>query len=182
MRCALLAVCFFFFRRQPPCQILQRKKANESETVRVPKQRGSENVRDTRHSLLCRALQCASIISNFSRSGMKNGHVCRHTRLNKRCSSRCNSALQAKISFPLFPLSVWLLVEGEDCRFWNAGPSPACYCWVSKEHPGASGISFERALCQGRASPLRHTNTFNQLRSPFRPTAHVPISCSLRSK
>lgn len=89
MRCALLAVCvvlffFFFFRRQPPCQILQRKGANESETARVPKQRGSENVRDSRHSLLCRALQCASIISNFSRSGMKNGRICWHTKAQQK--------------------------------------------------------------------------------------------------
>lgn len=132
---------FFFFRRQPPCQILQRKKANESETVRVPKHC---------NALLFRALQCASIASNFSRSGMKDEET--WTCLLPYKSSTKGAAhgvillSRLRFLFSLSPLSAWLLVEGEDCRFWNAGPSPACYCWVSKEHPGGQRDIFWKSI------------------------------------
>lgn len=146
----------FFFRRQPPCQILQRKKANESETARVPKQKGSENVCDTRHSLLCRALQCASITSNFSRSGMKDEdtRTCLSPYKGSTKGAAHSAILLSRLRFLFHSL---LYLRGSS---WKekivVSETPAHHRHVivewAKSIPGASGISFERALCQGKAS------------------------------
>lgn len=47
------------------------------------------------------------------------------------------------------PLSPFVCVV---CPFQHGAPSPACYCWVRKEHPGGSGTSFERAPHEGGTS------------------------------
>lgn len=151
MRCAVLVV----FRQQLPHQILQRKKAKESKTVYVPEQKEWECVCHSALSIPLESwgsLHIAIITSYCPRSRLKDKSIwiClssyEDSALNKRCSSPPNSTPQAKTPLSLSLLSLWLLVEGLPEMPLHRLQYHTFYCWVSKEHPGGNGASYESVL------------------------------------
>ncbi len=172
MRCASLVV----FRQQPPCQILQRKKVEESKTVCVCVLKHREWACVCHSALsspsLCGLLQYALIKRNFQTSELRDKSVCLclppHKDSTKGAAHRLILLRRQRtlFHFLFYHHSFWgkakvvisVLPEMPVHRLQYH----TLYCWVSKKHPGGNGESYESALCYGSemhtyVSPLTHT-------------------------